>query len=143
MFEFPAKIVNKDGNFIVTFRDIPEALTEADTFEKARDMAVDALVTAMDFYFEDGRPVPKATRARKGETVVVLPASVSAKVLLLNAMLGSGVSAAELARRMHTSPQTVNRIVNLGHATKVDTIASALQALGQRLVIAAEPLPTA
>jgi len=33
-------------------------------------------------------------------------------------------------------PQDVNRIVDIGHATKIDTIAAALEALGKRLEIA-------
>lgn len=47
-------------------------------------MAKDALFTAMDFYFEDNRPVPLPSKARKGEVMMIaLPASVFAKVLLL------------------------------------------------------------
>jgi antitoxin HicB len=52
-------------------------------------MATDALLTAMDFYFEDRRPVPPASRARKGERLISLSASAWAKVLLLNEMLWS------------------------------------------------------
>ena len=62
-----------------------------------------------------------------------LPAGFTAKALLLNEMLAQGVTPSELARRMGTSPQVVNRIVDLGHATKIDTIADALRALGARL----------
>ena len=65
--------------------------------------------------------------------MVGLPASVWAKVLLLNEMLAQGVSAAELARRMGTRPQQVNRIVNLDHPTKIDTINTALASLGRQL----------
>jgi antitoxin HicB len=39
----------------------------------------------------------------------------------------------ELARRLGTTPQSVNRIVTLRHPTKIDTIAEALRALGRRL----------
>jgi len=34
---------------------------------------------------------------------------------------------------MHARPQEVNRVIDLGYATKIDTIASALAALGMRL----------
>lgn len=43
----------------------------------------------MDFYFEDRRPVPPASRARKGERLISLSASAWAKVPLLNEMLWS------------------------------------------------------
>jgi antitoxin HicB len=65
--------------------------------------------------------------------LIELRTSVAAKVLLLNAMLAQNITSAELARRMHTRPQEVNRVIDLGHATKIDTIASALAARGMRL----------
>lgn len=137
MLRYPARFEPaEDGGFVVTFRDIPEAITQGDTLEESRAMAADALLTAMDFYFEDKRPVPAPSKARKGEELVALPASVSAKVLLLNEMLAQKVSPSELARRLHTRPQDVNRIVDIGHATKIDTIAAALEALGKHLEIA-------
>lgn len=96
-------------------------------------MAAEALATAMDFYFEDRRPVPAPSEVRRGEVGISLPTGFSAKVLLLNEMLAQGVTPAELARRLGTSPQVVNRIVDTGHATKIDTIDEALRALGARL----------
>lgn len=73
------------------------------------------------------------TPLRRGETVVALPASLFAKILLLNAMPEQQVTPSALARRLRTTPQTVNRIVDLRHATKIDTIDQALGALGKRL----------
>lgn len=138
MLTYPC-IIRRDGaGYMVRFPDIPEALTQGDTREEAIGMAADALVTAMDFYFEDRRPVPPPSAIKRGQVGIDLPASVSAKVLLLNSMLDQQVTPAEMARRLHTSPQAVNRLVNLAHPTKIDTIAEALHALGQRLVLAVE-----
>ena len=133
MSRYPAKFEFEDGGYVVTFRDIPEAITQGDSREDAREMAADALLTAMDFYFEDRRPVPAASKALEGEELIALPASTSAKILLLNEMLRQKVAPSELARRLGTRPQDVNRIMNLAHATKIDTIAEALSALGKRL----------
>ena len=133
MRTFPAKIRPDGSGFVVTFRDIPEAITQGSTKEEAVQMAEDALVTAMDFYFEDRRPVPMPSERRRGEVDITLPASVAAKVLLLNELLGQSITAAELARRLDTSPQVVNKIVDLNHATKIDTIAQALEVVGKRL----------
>jgi antitoxin HicB len=125
----------EEGGFVVTFRDIPEAMTQGDTRLEAEEMAADVLVSAMDFYFDDRRAVPPPSDPLAGEVLIELPASVEAKVLLLNALVQSGISNAELARRMGTRPQEVQRIVNLGHATKIDTIAAALRALGRHLTL--------
>ncbi|WP_158935321.1 type II toxin-antitoxin system HicB family antitoxin [Burkholderia sp. S171] len=133
MFRYPARLKADEVGFTVTFRDIPEAITAGETREEATEMAADALATAMDFYFEDKRPVPLPSEPKHGETLVKLRTSVAAKVLLLNAMLAQQVTPAELARRMRTRPQEVNRVIDLEHATKIDTVASALAALGMRL----------
>jgi antitoxin HicB len=126
----------KAGGFIVTFRDIPEAITQGETEEEALAMAVDALLTSMDFYFEDKRPVPPPSAAKRGERLISLPASVSSKVLLLNEMLSQKVAPSELARRLGTTRQEVNRLIDLGHATKIDRIEEALEALGKCLDLA-------
>ncbi|RQZ27372.1 type II toxin-antitoxin system HicB family antitoxin [Burkholderia sp. Bp9017] len=139
MLRYPARFEpdNESGGYVVTFRDIPEAITQGDTLDEARSMGADALLTAMDFYFEDKRPVPPPSKIEKDEELIALPASVSAKVLLLNEMLAQSVTPAELARRMGTRPQEVTRIMDLAHTTKIDTLAEALAALGKRLEISA------
>jgi len=57
----------------------------------------------------------------------------SAKALLLNEMIAQNVRPAELARRLHTTPQEVNRLTNVRHTTRIDGIAAALRALGKHL----------
>jgi antitoxin HicB len=61
--------------------------------------------------------------------------SLSLKCALLNEMIRQDVRPAELAKRMNTSKQEVNRLTTLSHATKVDRIAEALHALGKELII--------
>lgn len=132
-FIYPARVVHDGNEFVVTFPDVPEAISSGATREEALAMAVDALVTAMDFYFEDRRAVPMASEAKRGQALVELPASVAAKVLLLNELVASGVRNAELARRMRTSAQEVTRLTDLHHPTKIDTVSRALHALGRTL----------
>ena len=103
------------------------------TEPKAIELAADALTTAMDFYFEDRRPVPPPSPVKRGQIAVDLPASVAAKVLLLNEMLAQGKRPAELARLMNTRPQEITRLIDLHHSTKIDTIAAALLVMGKRL----------
>jgi len=133
MLSYPARMARDGEGFCVSFPDIPEALTSGASREEALAMAADALTTAMDFYFEDRRPVPVPSQLKRGQLMVDLPASISAKVLLLNEMLRQDVRPAELARRMNVRPQEVNRITTLGHPTKIDTISQALAAIGKRL----------
>lgn len=133
MLQYPARFEPDGDGFVVTFRDIPEAITQGENEAEAVAMAADALLTAMDFYFEDRRAVPAPSPAEPGERLVSLPASVSAKVLLLNEVVASGVRPSDLARRMGVTPQEVTRVLDLHHATKIDTLAAGLAALGKRL----------
>lgn len=134
MLKFPARFeADPQGGYVVTFRDIPEAITQADTLEEARGMARDALVTAMDFYFDAGRAVPAPSKARRTEEVVALPPSISTKVELLNRVVASKTRPVDLARRMGIKAQEVTRILDLHHTTKIDTLAEAFAALGYEL----------
>ena len=135
MFMYPVTLTPDpgDGGFVVTFVDIPEAITQGDTVPEALAAAREALESALDFYFEDKRAVPLPSKTKRGQQVVELPASLSAKVLLLNEMVTQNVRPAELARRLNTTPQEVNRLTNLRHTTRIDSIAAALQAMGKHL----------
>ncbi len=125
------------GGYVVTFRDIPEAITQGETVEEALAMGAEALELAMEFYFEDKRMVPMPSLPKRRQHVVALPVSVSAKILLLNEMLRQKVRPAELARRLQTTPQQVNRLTDLRHASKIDGIAGAMKVLGKTLEIRA------
>jgi antitoxin HicB len=134
---YPVKM-RRDGKFfLVTFPDIPEAITQGTSEEEAMKAAKDALGTALDFYFEAGRIIPSPSAPRGGYRYVELPVSIAAKVLLLNEMLRQKIRPAELARRLHTTPQEVNRLTNVRHTSKIDGIAEAMKALGKNLHISA------
>lgn len=134
--KYPAKLTKDEDGFVITFRDIPEAITQGDTHNEAMEMAEDALLTAMDFYFEDNRQVPLPSKPKKDEVLINLPISAATKVMLLNTLLEKGVTQAELAKLMGIRPQQVTRIVNLEHTTKIDTVEKAFRALGRELDIA-------
>lgn len=131
--QYPATFTPDDIGFVVTFRDVPEAITQGDTEAEALDMARDALMSSMDFYFENKRPVPLPSAALQGERLIPLPLSVASKVLLLNEMLAKEVGPSELAQRMNALPQDVDRIIDLHQAAEIDTIEQAMAALGKRL----------
>ncbi|AMH20072.1 type II toxin-antitoxin system HicB family antitoxin [Hafnia paralvei] len=128
---YPVNLEPDSGGFFVSFPDIPEALTQGDGREDALSMALDALVTAFEFYFEDNRKVPLPSEVT-GEFVDV-PLSVASKVLMLNAFIDSGLTQTELANRMGVKKQEITRLFDLKHATKIDAIQKAMQALGKRL----------
>jgi antitoxin HicB len=133
-------IIEKDGNgFFARFPDIPEALTGADTKEETLTQAKEALLTAFEFYFEDQRVVPPASNEEEYAYWVEVPLSVEAKLLLLNSMVEQRITQSDLAKRMETTRQEVQRIIDLKHSTKIDTLAKAIQAVGKKLTLSALP----
>ncbi|OWO82998.1 type II toxin-antitoxin system HicB family antitoxin [Photorhabdus luminescens] len=131
---YPVNLQSADeGGFVVSFPDIPEALTQGDTREEALEMALDALITAFEFYFEDSEKVPLPSSIT-GDFVDV-PISVAAKIMMLNTFIDSGLTQVELAERITVKKQEVQRIFNLRHSTKIDTVQRAIGAMGKNLEV--------
>jgi antitoxin HicB len=138
---FPVIYEQQEDGILIRFPDIPEALSSAETMAQAQKFAYDALLTALEFYFEDYQRIPSPTRSATGTYVELSPA-LTAKVMLLNTLAESQVSYAELARRLGKKPQEIQRMIDLRHATKIDTIAAALETLGYQLQLSLTPRKT-
>ncbi|RAX01416.1 MULTISPECIES: type II toxin-antitoxin system HicB family antitoxin [unclassified Photorhabdus] len=128
----------EEGGYFVSFPDIPEALTQGDTREEALEMALDALITAFEFYFEDSEKIPLPSPVGRDDDYVDVPLSVASKVLMLNAFLDSKLTQIELASRMGVKKQEVTRIFDLRHSTKIDTVGKVALAIGHQLTLSIE-----
>ena len=120
------------GDWLVTFSDVPEAITGADTLEAARRHAEDALEEAILAYLADGRAVPSPKAARQGEELVSLDPVTAARAALAQAMARQRVSNADLASRLGQTEGAVRRLVRGDRrgGLKIDTVLQALTALG-------------
>ena len=135
---YPAQFkAAEEGGFVVTFPDIPEAITQGEDEEDARLHAADVLESAIDGYIEDGIPIPAPSKLKRGQHLVELPASYAAKVLLLNEMRTQKIRPADLARRLRVTPQEITRLIDIRHTSRIDGIATALKALGKTMEIRA------
>jgi antitoxin HicB len=134
MLAYPV-ILTKDTNdtYLVEVPDLPEANSVGDDEDEALLNAVDAIETALEIYFDERRPVPLPSKARKGQPTVALPAIEEAKVLLWNEMQAQNVRKAELARRLNVHMPQVDRLFKLKHSSKVEFIEQAAKALGKNL----------
>ncbi len=111
-----------------------EAVSFGDDETDALARGAEALAVIFSGRIDDRVPIPMPS-ALKGRPGVVLPAGVSAKILLWNAMLAAGLRKADLARRLGMSPTLVDRLLDLHHSSRIEQIEAALAALGQRLVV--------
>jgi len=130
--DYPVKLERSDdGGFTVTFPDVPEAITEGDNLEEALMHASDALESALEFYTDAGRDLPRPSRAKahKGRTVRPSPLGC-AKLAVYQAMRDQHVGKAELARRLGWHLPQVDRVLDLHHASRLNHVNAALGALG-------------
>jgi len=136
MQAYPATLTPApDGGFTVTFRDVPEAITEGDSRDEALLRAEDALESALAMYIAAKEPLPMASPAQTGEALVALTALGMAKTALYQAMREQGVGNAELARRLRWHLAQISRVLDLRHASKMEQVEAALAALGLRLIV--------
>ena len=124
----------EDGSILVSFPDIPEALTEGATKAEALTQARDCLIAALGDYVEEQRAIPEPSPVR-GRAMVTLPVLVAAKIALYSAMRSQGVGKTALAARLGVSEGAVRRLVDLDHRSHIGQVESALHALGQWLTV--------
>lgn len=97
---YPITLEPDTVGLVVTFVDIPEAMTQGENLEEALEMAEDALESSFDFYFEDQRPVPMPSKLIEGQHFVEPNPKLWAKVQLLNELLSQNLSRSDLAKRL-------------------------------------------
>lgn len=135
MFRYPA-IFAKDGrNILVTFPDIPEAITFGENESEALAKAIEALETGLSFYVDSRKPLPRPSKAKRGQKLVSPSALESAKLGIYQAMMDQGIKKTELARRLGWHMPQIDRLFDLKHSSKFDQIESAANALGCHIEI--------
>jgi antitoxin HicB len=129
----------EEGGVVVSFPDVPEAITQGDDENDAYAQAEEALGLALLTYPARGMPLPQP-KAWKALIHVAVEPGVAAKLAVIEAVRTAGISKSELARRIGKDEKAARRILDPKHATKLPTLAAALRSLGQRLVIGVEPI---
>lgn len=138
MWRFPVDLTpdRESGGFVVTFPDVPEAITQGEDRDEALLRAADALETALELYVDSRLDLPRPSKPGKRPTVSP-SAQTCAKLEVYRAMRESGVKKAELARLLNWHLPQVDRLLNLRHASRLEQIETALSALGKQLLVEA------
>ena len=135
MFDYPVILeAQPEGGFVVTFPDVPEAITQGEDEEEALLYAVEALESALLFYINDRAPLPVPSEA-DGRPTVRPSALECAKLGVYRAMTEQGIKKAELARRLGWHLPQVDRLFDLSHASRFDQIEAAARALGRHVEV--------
>ena len=126
---------DRRGSVIVSFPDVPEAITQGRAVADARIMAEEALGLALLSYLQRGKPLPKPRAKGRGLVDIAVAPDVAAKLAVLESFAASGMNKSEFARRLGKDEKEVRRILDPKHPTKLPALTAALRALGKRLVV--------
>lgn len=140
MLAYPITLEEDDGSVLATSPDFPELTTFGDDSDEALARAVHALEEAIAARIHDRRDVP-APSAGPAAECAVLPTLTSIKVMLYRGMREQGIGKAELARRLGWHLPQVDRLLDLGHRSRLDQMDAALAAIGRRLHVTAADYP--
>jgi len=127
-------IPDPDGGFVVTFPDVPEAITAGLDSREALSNAAEALGLALRGYIADGKALPDAGQHENGIPVQA-EAWSALKLAVIEAFNTANITKTELANRLGKKEPEARRILDPGHPTKLQTLEQTLTVLGKRLFV--------
>ena len=125
----------ENGWWLVRFPDLPEALTEGETEQKAHANAADCLLAALEGYVKAGRPIPRPSSTSGNGHRVTLPSLATAKLAVYETMRSRNWSMTRLAEELDISKDAVRRLISLRQASPMAIIDKAVAAMGAELAI--------
>nr|WP_316657163.1 type II toxin-antitoxin system HicB family antitoxin [uncultured Gellertiella sp.] len=133
-FRYFARIeADADAGFLVTFPDVPEAITHGINWAEALRSAAEALGLALRGLAVEGRDLPKP-ETREGVPVCVDVAD-ALKLAVIYAFRRAGITKTELARRLSRTETEARRILDPDHGTKPGLLQEALRVLGKTVLV--------
>ena len=135
-FVYPAQLCqHAEDEIVVSFRDVPHCHTSGEDVAEALVEAADALEEAIAGRIVDGDEIPTPSSPLPGEHLVAVHADTAAKAALAMAFRASGLTQADLARRLGVHDRVVRQMLDPRHGTSVSRVNDALQVLGRELVL--------
>jgi antitoxin HicB len=139
MLAYVIKLTPDDnGTLLVTCPALPEVTTFGETEEDALRHAVGAIEEAIAGRISYGEQLPPPVRAAenapgRNSRFVKLPVMTALKAQLYIVLRDSGITRAELSRRLGWHREQVDRLFRLDHASKLDRLEAAFKALAHEI----------
>jgi antitoxin HicB len=124
-----------NGWWLVRFPAVPEALTEGETEAEARANALDCVIAALEGYVKAGRPLPRDSERRLSGDRAVLPSLVTAKLAVYETMRARGWSKSRLAKELDMPENSIRRLLDLRHSSRMQAIDQALAKMNAELQV--------
>ena len=136
-FSFPVTLTPDldDGGYVVTFRDLPEAITQGDSIEVALIEAADCIEEAIAARIDDHLDIPEPSDMLENEYLVTVPMQTALKAAVTLAMSESKMNQVQLANALKVNEKEVRRILDPHHGTKLATLERTLEVLGKKAVL--------
>ena len=137
-YAYPCNLIpdREEGEgFIVTFPDVPGAITGAQTREESLFLAEDALVAMLAVYVQQQREIPTPSPVADDQELVALPPIAAAKLALYTAMREQGITGDALAVRLNLSDSAIRKLLDPDCYSHISQIMKALRNVGRSLVI--------
>ena len=136
LYEYPCILKHyEDGEYVVTFPDVPEAITGARDWAETLALAEDALSVALAGYVHMGWDIPTPSAPIDGQEVVAVPAVVAAKLALYSVMRERRISKVALGELLGISEAAVRKLADPDHRSHISQVQKALKALGCTMAV--------
>lgn len=126
---YPAKIKPEGDGYVVTFRDLENIFTEADTYEEALFNAQEVLDLLLLEMSQDDLPISEPSTCRKGEVPITVSPEVTVPILLHKLRVERHFSMTKVAKTMGVSYQNYQQIES-GKNITLRSLKKAAAALG-------------
>ena len=142
-YAFPCSIIRDEEEqqatgrkaYVVTFPDVPEAITGGWSWQEALEMAEDCLGVALSFYVDRREDIPTPGPLADGQVIIAVPLIVAAKLTLYTAMREQGITDADLAAKLGMPENAVHNLLNPNRFSHISQVERALKALGRSLIV--------
>ena len=143
MWSYPIELTEDDNDTImVSFPDVPGALSFGDDKADAVENGRDALETVFSGLIADRKDIPSPS-APNGRPTVSLSLLGALKLTVYRAMRERGWRKADIARAMSLDPRQIDRLLDLRHGSTVAQLEQALAGCGKRVEIGTRELADA
>lgn len=138
-YQYPAAFVPaEEGGFVITFRDVPEAISQGESIEECIEQATDSLDEAIIGRINDGEDIPAPSEREPGEYLIPVPPQTALKAALYEEIRNRNLSKVALAALLGIDEREVRRMLDPHHRSKLLRIADVLERVGKRIVVQVE-----
>ncbi len=142
-YAFPCNIVRDEEEaeatgreaYVITFPDVPEAITGAWSWNESLEMAEDCLAVALGGHVKMHEDLPTPSPLADRQVLIAVPIIVAAKLTLYTAMREQNMSAQDLKAKLGMPERTIQTLLTPYRFSHISQIERALKAVGRSLIV--------